>query len=296
MKLWLSKNGEVPLREQLTRQIILAIVSGDVRAGERLPSVREIALRYGIHQNTVSAAYRWLEENGWVEARRGSGVFVSELSPQKIERASTDANFAFDELVTEFFNKARQIGFNAPQIKSALIERFSQPPPERLIVVEQDEELRKILVSELESFVELPIYGAASANEILHWNGTLVLTINQTLENLPENARQIRLKFNSPQSEMRGKNRPHKNELIGVVSRWEQFLKWTKTMLVAAGIESEQILLRDARVFGWQKGLNSCAFIIADSFTANEMLTHQDTRVFRLISSESLNELESLLL
>ena len=76
MRLWLSKNGEVPLREQLTAQIVLGIVSGDLPPGQRLPSTRELARRFKIHANTVSAAYRELEERGWLESRKGSGVYV----------------------------------------------------------------------------------------------------------------------------------------------------------------------------------------------------------------------------
>ncbi|MEO6393118.1 MAG: GntR family transcriptional regulator, partial [Pyrinomonadaceae bacterium] len=58
MKIWLSKSGEVSLREQLAAQIILGVVSGDLAPGQRLPSTRELARRYEIHANTVSAAYR----------------------------------------------------------------------------------------------------------------------------------------------------------------------------------------------------------------------------------------------
>ena len=80
MRLWLSRNSEVPLREQLTTQIKLGILSHDLRPGARLPSTRELARRYGIHANTVSAAYRELEARGWLELRRGSGVYVRPLA------------------------------------------------------------------------------------------------------------------------------------------------------------------------------------------------------------------------
>ncbi len=60
MKIWLSKNSEVSVREQLVAQISLGIVSRDLRAGDRLPSTRELARRFEIHPNTVSAAYREL--------------------------------------------------------------------------------------------------------------------------------------------------------------------------------------------------------------------------------------------
>ena len=72
MRLWLSKNGEVPLREQLTAQIVLGIVSGNLPPGQRLPSTRELARRFQIHANTVSAAYRELEERGWLSRAKGA--------------------------------------------------------------------------------------------------------------------------------------------------------------------------------------------------------------------------------
>jgi GntR family transcriptional regulator len=74
MRLWISKNSEVPIREQLVTQIVLGIASSDLRVAERLPSTRELARRYDIHANTVSAAYRELAKRGWVEFRKGSGV------------------------------------------------------------------------------------------------------------------------------------------------------------------------------------------------------------------------------
>ncbi|MCA1589524.1 MAG: GntR family transcriptional regulator [Acidobacteria bacterium] len=56
MRLWISKNNRVSIKDQLTRQIILAITSGDVAAGDKLPSIRELARRYKIHANTAAAA------------------------------------------------------------------------------------------------------------------------------------------------------------------------------------------------------------------------------------------------
>src|SRR4029078_9443643 len=61
MRLWLSKNSSVPLREQLVRQIMFGVVSGDLKPGQRLPSTRELARRFLIHSNTVSAAFRGLD-------------------------------------------------------------------------------------------------------------------------------------------------------------------------------------------------------------------------------------------
>ncbi len=60
MRLWLSRSSEVPLREQLVTQIRLGIISGDLKVRQKLPSTRELARRFHIHSNTISAAYREL--------------------------------------------------------------------------------------------------------------------------------------------------------------------------------------------------------------------------------------------
>src|SRR5205085_6440235 len=49
MRLWISKSSEVPIREQLVTQIVLGVVSNDLKVAERLPSTRELARRYKIH-------------------------------------------------------------------------------------------------------------------------------------------------------------------------------------------------------------------------------------------------------
>lgn len=67
MRLWLSKNSDVPVREQLVSQIIIGVSSDDLQPGQKLPSTRELARRFGIHSNTVSAAYRHWAGRGWVE-------------------------------------------------------------------------------------------------------------------------------------------------------------------------------------------------------------------------------------
>src|SRR5262249_18547883 len=83
MRIWLSKNSEVPLREQIITQITLGIISHDLQPNQKLPSTRELSHRLQVHPNTVSAAYRDLEQRGWVEIRKGSGVYVRALSEKK---------------------------------------------------------------------------------------------------------------------------------------------------------------------------------------------------------------------
>jgi GntR family transcriptional regulator len=58
MRFWFIHSGEVTIREQIVTQIRLGILSAELSPGERLPSTRELARRFSLHANTVSAAYR----------------------------------------------------------------------------------------------------------------------------------------------------------------------------------------------------------------------------------------------
>jgi DNA-binding FadR family transcriptional regulator len=60
----------------LVTQVVLAILSDDLTPGQRLPSTRDLARRFRLHPNTVSAGYRELAAQGWLEHRHGSGVYV----------------------------------------------------------------------------------------------------------------------------------------------------------------------------------------------------------------------------
>ncbi|HKD75251.1 MAG TPA: GntR family transcriptional regulator, partial [Ktedonobacterales bacterium] len=111
MRLWFSANSDVPLYRQLTTQVQLAILSGDLRPGDRLPSTRELARRFAIHPNTVSAGYRELEHDGWTELRHGSGVYVCDRRPPETAEAHIDAYIA------EFFRRAHELGLSTTALR-----------------------------------------------------------------------------------------------------------------------------------------------------------------------------------
>src|SRR6266568_9192476 len=104
MRLWFSRGSEISIRDQLVTQVVLSILSGDLAAGQRLPSTRELARRFRLHPNTVSSGYRQLERDNWVELRKGSGIYVR---TQKAETSSQA--IALDQLISDFFRSARKL-------------------------------------------------------------------------------------------------------------------------------------------------------------------------------------------
>ena len=74
---WQFSNS-APIYAQLIEQIKMAIVSGEFPAGERLPSVRELAAETGVNPNTMQRAMTELERDGLVYSQRTAGRFVTE--------------------------------------------------------------------------------------------------------------------------------------------------------------------------------------------------------------------------
>jgi GntR family transcriptional regulator len=297
MRLWLAKNSEVPLREQLATQIVLGITSGDLESGERLPSTRELARRFSIHSNTVSAAYRELARRGWVDFRKGSGVYVR---PRPDPQAPTDAGHELDQLIQTFLQLARARGFAVEEIEARIKHWLKLQPPDRFLVIEPDEELRRILIAEILEATGFAVTGVGPEEcaDPRRLAGAFPVALYGQAERvrdaLPAGATCLLLHSRSVPESLEGQERPGPDQLIAVVSHWPDFLKWSRTMLVAAQLDPDALSMRDARVHGWQKGLGSSAFVIADTLTANEIGASIQTRIFRIIADSSLEELRAI--
>jgi len=291
IKIWLSKNSEVSVREQIITQISLGITSGDLQAGEKLPSTRELARRFCIHQNTVSNAYRELAERNLVEFKKGSGVYVRENA------ADSSNNFALDRLISRFFQEVAACGFTHEQIKAGLQKRLSEKPPTRFTVVESDAELRKILIEEVSAAVSGCVEGLAFedlTDEQLSEDagGRLIFdTAEKSPQKFPPYKTCFYLQANSVPDSMTGRKRPSESDLIAVVSGWEKFLTLAKMFLLAARVPPETLVLRSTNQTNWKNGLPTVSLIICDSAAAKEFPNDERVRVFRLIADSSLNEL-----
>jgi GntR family transcriptional regulator len=81
LDLRVDPHSPIPIRRQLTEQLKHAIEGGGVPRDQALPSIRELAGFLGINPNTVARVVEDLKRDGYVEARRGKGVFVASIPP-----------------------------------------------------------------------------------------------------------------------------------------------------------------------------------------------------------------------
>jgi DNA-binding transcriptional regulator YhcF (GntR family) len=291
MKIWLTKNSEVSVREQLITQVTIGIASGDLALGEKLPSTREISRRFQIHANTVSNAYQELTEQGWLEFRLGSGFYVQENKPENFLNP-------LDQIIAQFLQNANKQGFTLSDVQERLTHFFELQRPNHVLVIESDTSLREILISEILENSDFKILGTSFEDFQLNPNrrgGVLVALIDETAKIksiITTNKSTVFLKTNSASDSMLGHAKPTENDLIAVVSGWDRFLLLAKTMLLAANIEAESLIIRSTREPDWQKGLINASMIICDSLTAKQIPFSQQVRVFKLIAVSSLQELK----
>jgi DNA-binding transcriptional regulator YhcF (GntR family) len=291
MRIWLSKNSEVSVREQLATQIMLGIISQDLKPNQKLPSTRELSHRLQIHPNTVSAAYRDLSERGWVEFRKGSGVYVRELSAD----TPLDSTLELDKLIATLFQTAREKGYSMREIVTRVRHWIEAQPPDHFLLIEPDCELREILAAEIKQATSFPVVGSSIVESVKNLAGAAPLALYSQAElvraALPQDTTCLFLHMRSVPEELQGRDRPRAEDLIAVVSHWEELFKWSRTVLVAAGIDPETIFFRSPKEPDWQKGLQRNWLVITDALTAEQMPANCNARVFRIIADSSLDEL-----
>ncbi|MCI8992798.1 MAG: GntR family transcriptional regulator [Eubacterium sp.] len=114
MEIVVSNKASRPLYEQIATQIKTSIMSGELKAGEAIPSVRALAKSLHISILTVQKAYSTLQEDGFIETTAGKGCYVSaqnqdfylEEQQKKIEERLSEAieiaranGISFDKLI-----------------------------------------------------------------------------------------------------------------------------------------------------------------------------------------------------
>ena len=281
MRLWFSSASEVPIYRQLFTQIVMAVLSGDLKPGERLPSTRELARRFRIHPNTVSAGYRQLARDGWVEYRHGSGVYIqSEAAPTQTPEQ------ILDQHIVAFFKAVRDLRLPAVAIRQRVAEWIAAPPPDHFVLIDPDADAREILLTEIRKLTTWPAT-AITVEEASKPDGLLAAIplcrpskTKMVRAVLPAGLELIPLQIRSANKWLDPELPSLKGKLIGVVSNWVDFREIARTMLAAAGVDPDLLVVRNPKRVRWQRGLDQTGAIICDAHTAATREFPRNRRVF----------------
>ncbi len=291
MQFWFARGSEVSIREQLVTQVVLGILSDDLAPGQRLPSTRELARRFKLHPNTISAGYRQLQRDRWVEMRRGSGVYVAARKPE----AQLSSAVALDQMIAVLFRSARTSGVSLPALRSRLRQWLELQPPDHFLLIEPDEELRRILAAEIMQAVKFPVVACGLEDGRKNAEGAIPMLLpnraDAVRQLLPAAAELVMLQIRSVPSSLGEWLPAPSGALVGVASRWPEFLKVARAVLNAAGFHPDSLIFCDARDANWQRGLKATAAVVCDSVTAGELPAGCRAIPFSLLSQSSVDEL-----
>ena len=111
--------SSLPVYQQIADQIRAMLVAGLFQPGERLPTVRQVAVDLGLNHNTVAEAYRSLAEEGWLSLERGRGAVVMSRSTPA---ANPKARVAFANRLRDLVAQVRAAGVSPQAIRSEFEE------------------------------------------------------------------------------------------------------------------------------------------------------------------------------
>jgi DNA-binding transcriptional regulator YhcF (GntR family) len=292
MQFWFARGSEVSIREQLVTQVVLGILSDDLAAGQRLPSTRELARRFHVHPNTISAGYRELERQRWVEFRRGSGVYVRARKPEQ----SSAPSLALDQMIARLFRSARKLGVTLPVLRLRLRQWLELQPPDHFLLIEPEEQLRRILAAEIARAVTFPVESCSPQDCPKTPEGGIPVALPNRVaaaqQVLPAGTEMITLQVRSVPTSLAGYLPAPSGALVGVASRWPEFLKVSRAVLQAVGFHPDSLVFRDASEPNWQRGLKQTAAVVCDLLTAAELPAGCRAIPFPLLSESSIAELQ----
>jgi DNA-binding transcriptional regulator YhcF (GntR family) len=294
MRFWITKNDELSVHEQLVRQVLLGILSHDLPPGHKLPSVRALARRHQIHPNTVSGAYHDLLGRGWLELRRGSGLYVRPL-----DSAEKGAE-GLDQLLVTLLQTAHSQGHEPGQVLARLEQLVRPRAYERIVVAEPEPAMREILQAELAE--HLPIF--VEAVETADYSNVpepgrclfaaLATRAPDVRRSLPEGVPCITLRLRSVRESLEQYSRPGPNTVISIVSRSAEIRHWARAILIAVGLDPECLCEVDVNINGWRDRLALSALVVTDILTARKLPKACQARVFRVVADSSIEELKQL--
>jgi GntR family transcriptional regulator len=111
-----------PIYTQIVEQVKQQIVSGELKPGDQLPTVRALALELRVNFNTVARAYRLLDEAGIISTQQGRGTYILEIPPP--EHTDKLRQQSLRTLTRDYLNESFRLGCTRAEILETLKEQL----------------------------------------------------------------------------------------------------------------------------------------------------------------------------
>jgi GntR family transcriptional regulator len=111
-----------PIYTQIVEQVKQRVLSGELKPGDQLPTVRALALELRVNFNTVARAYRLLDEAGIISTQQGRGTYILDVPPP--ERTDKLRQQALQALTRDYLNEALRLGCSPDEISQTLNEQL----------------------------------------------------------------------------------------------------------------------------------------------------------------------------
>lgn len=105
-------SGKAPIYYQIVQKICNQIVRGEINPGDKLPSVRELAVLYGVNPNTVKRVYMELDQMEISKVQRGQGTFVTK-NQKRLDELREQLK---QDKIETFVSDMKEMGFDADEI------------------------------------------------------------------------------------------------------------------------------------------------------------------------------------
>jgi len=119
----LDKKSPVPFYRQIVDMVLAGISTGRISPGDRLPTIRDLAVKLEVNPNTVVKAYSLLENLGTLDTQQGSGVFVKAQPVSAL--TADDRRRAIETICRDFVGRAQMLGIQTAELISYLQNTFA---------------------------------------------------------------------------------------------------------------------------------------------------------------------------
>jgi DNA-binding transcriptional regulator YhcF (GntR family) len=309
----IQKDSATPIQEQLVTQFSIAIASGAIPSGSKLPSVRGLASKLGIHYNTVSQVYQTLSQNNLIESRRGSGVyvkpfinkpFINKPFPEKTETSdalSSSEESTLFRLTQRFILDAVALGAKEHELSQAVSlgwAHYHQQGQKPWLFVDAHADIIPVFLTEWNRFGNIAVEGKTleelDPETLQHYQGFLVSRYHHQalLDAIQDQCHEPLTPFfpvqlfdiGSPQAELNLLATLPQGSLVVVVSQSQTMLNICETLL--SPLSADHLLVRCILwQDGWPEVKRTCthASVVLSDLTCLDTLKQNLTKPVRAI-------------